>query len=237
VPPVLLSLTEHKQFASIVTNDPVRDASLQAIIDETTDSILRYCNNGNILQSTYTQILPLPITPSLLLPFAPVIYAPSATPTPIDLQIYINVCANGDPAQFTSETLTTPYSDWILDTYSDITTSESGIVKFTNGTWFFSRERPIYSLGVKITPTPGAVKVVYTAGYTTVPSAIKGAINLITRKIYNARKLGFPVVSESLAGYSYSGQQSATANGVLQGDPTIRQMLAPFCRPQIGGYS
>lgn len=233
----LLTLTQAKTFVGIKTTDTTRDASLQEIIDEAIDAVLRHCLNGSLVQTQYTQILDLPSYPSIVLPFAPVAYAPLAD-APIDLSLYVNIAANGNPALFTSAHLFTPYVDYCLDMGAvDPTVSESGIIRLLNGVFGVQRERPVYSLSTKVVPQRGAVKVIYTAGYSTVPPALRGALQLIVRKIYNMRKLGVPMVSESLNGYSYSAQSNATANGVLYGDPTIRQMLATFCRPQIGQYA
>lgn len=233
----LLTLSEALAFAGITTSDPTRDAVLSAMIAEAIDAVKRYLNNGEIEQTQYTVILDLPTYPSIVLPYFPVTYAPSADPA-INFQMWINPNANGDPSLFTDpDFLLTPYRDYYLDMgQANITTSQSGIVRFVNGSAFFaSYERPLYSLAVKAVPTRGAVKVVYTAGYATVPPAIKGALNLIVRKLFNSRKYGGPYASESLVGYSYSLQ--GNANGILWGDPTIRQMLATFARPQVGSYA
>ncbi len=206
------------------------------MIAEANDAVIRYCRNGNLEATEYTQILNAPPHTSIILPFAPVIYAPDAD-TPIDFQLYRCDSAYGDPSAFTSDNLLTMFSDYVLDIGpTDITTSESGIVRFLNGAAGVNYERPIYSLAVKLIPIYGALKVVYTAGFATVPASIKAALNIIVRKLYNLRKLGVPLTSESLNGYSYSSQSNASANGIIQGDPTIQQMLRPFCRPQIGGY-
>lgn len=232
-----MTLTEAKAFAGIVTTDVTRDASLAAIIAEATDAVKRHCQNGELEATEYTQILPLSSYPAFILPFAPVIYDPDAD-TPIPFSLYVNRDANGNPALFTSDFLLTMYSDYALDFGpTNATTSDSGIVRFLNGVLTANRERPLYSLATKVIPTYGAVKVVYTAGYQTVPPAIKAALNLIVRKVWHARKLGVPLVAESLNGYSYSAQNAATMDGLITGDPTVRKLLATFCRPQVGGYS
>lgn len=226
----LLTLTEHKAFAGITSTDATRDASLQAMIDEATDAVKRHCKNGEIAATEYTQILPAPPYTTLILPFAPVAVA--------GFQLWVNTNANGNPALFTSEFLLTMYQDYTLDLGpADATSSETGLVRSLAGPFGIWWERPIYSLTNNLIPVAGAVKVVYTAGYATVPPAIKGVLNLIVRKMFNARKMGVPLVGESLNGYSYSAQNAATAEGIITGDPTVRKTLATFCRPQVGGYS
>lgn len=235
-PIALLTLAQHKVFAGITTTDTTRDASLQEIIDEAISAVLEYCQNGTLELTQYTQILNLPSYPSLIVPFAPVTYAPDAD-TPIDFSLYVYNNARGDPSAFTSDHLLRPYIDYVLETGpTNITVSDSGIVRFLNGVWFINRDRPVYSLSTKIIPSYGAVKVVYTAGYATTPPMLRMVLNLIVRKIFNARKIGAPIVSESLNGYSYSTNSNITADGLITGDPTIQKSLRTFCRPQVGSY-
>lgn len=225
----LLTLADAKTFAGITTTDPVRDASLQVIIDEAIDAVKRFCQNGELIATEYTIILDAPPYNSLVLPFAPVSF--------VGFQLWFNYAAQGDPTKFGSEFLLTMYKDYMLDPSNrDITTSESGIVRYLYGVWGYAYQRLPYTLTASLIPCVGSIKVVYTAGYDTVPPALSGALNLIVRKIYNMRKLGVPMTNESLNGYSYGSQNSASADGVIQGDPTIRGMLKTFTRAQVGGY-
>lgn len=226
----LLTLSQAKAFAGITSTDVTRDSSLAEMIDEAIDAVVSYCRNGNLEETEYTVVLDAPPVTTLVLPHAPVQVA--------DFELYVREDANGNPAAFTADDLWTMYTDYILLTGPDnATESESGIVQSLDGVWGLNRERPVYSLGTKLVPLRGAIKCVYTAGYATPPPRLKMALNLIVRKLYHARKLGVPLVGESLNGYSYSAQQSATADGIVQGDPTVQKLLRSFCRPQIGGYS
>lgn len=214
----------------------MRDAALTAMIAEASDAVIRYCNNGSLEATQYTQILDAPPGSVIITPYAPVIYKPDADP-PINFELYKLDSANGDPSAFTSNNLLTIYQDYILDMGPrDVTHSESGIVRFLRTPIALQFERPIYSLAVKLVPIRGAIKVVYTAGYETVPASIKMVLNLIVRRLFNMRKLGVPLTSESLNGYSYSSQGTATADGIITGDPTIQKALRTTERPQIGGY-
>ncbi len=228
----LLTLQEYLQFRGGVAPSSTDQSSFAAIIPEAIDAVKRFLQNGNIEQTTYTIVMDAPVNPSLILPYAPVVADPAY------FFLYVNWQANGDPAAFTSDFLNVMYRDYLLDVGpSDTTTCESGIVRLVaNNIWGLNRERPPYSLSLKLTPLRGAIKVVYKAGYATVPPAIKAALSLIVSKIFNMRKLGIPLVSESLNGYSYSGQNAATADGIIQGDPTIRNLLKTFARPQVGSY-
>jgi hypothetical protein len=230
----LLTLAEHKTWAGITTTDSTRDAALQEMIDEAIDAVKSYCNNGELEATEYTQILDSPPTTAIILPYTPVVIDSEDSES---FQLWKNDSANGDPSLFTDEFLLEMYLDYVLDIGpANITTSDTGIVRFMNRAVGVNYERPLYSLGLKIVPIRKSIKVVYTAGYETIPPRLQAALNLIVRKLYNMRKLGIPMNSESLNGYSYSGQGAATANGIVGGDPTVQQMLRSFCRPQIGGY-
>jgi hypothetical protein len=180
----------------------------------------------------------MPSYPSFVLPFAPVHYDPSNEDDPVDLQVWFNPDAQGDPSKFTTDFELDPYDDWTLDVgpLSNLI-SDSGILRFQQGTLGIGYSRPVYSLSTKVVPLYGCFKAIYTAGYDPVPASLRGAVNLIVMKVFAARTRGAPLLGESLGGYSYSAQSSATVNGVLAGDPTVRQMLATFCRPQIGRYA
>jgi hypothetical protein len=220
----LLTLAAHKAFVGITSTDTTRDTALSEIIAEAEEAVIRHCQNGSITQQTYTLVMDAPTYPTLVLPFAPVQVS--------SFQMFSNWNANGNPALFTSSDLLTMYTDYLLDcSPMNTTVCESGLVRLINSyPWGYNRERPIYSLATKVTPLRGSLMVVYTAGYATVPAVLRSALNLIVRKIYNMRVQGISAVSESLNGYSTSRQGSATAAGIIAGDPTIRQMLATFTR-------
>lgn len=227
----ILTLALYKEFTGITSTDATRDAALTVMIAEVNDAILRYLNNGAIEQQSYTVIMAAPVSVNLVLPVVPVLAS--------SLQIYLNTQAQGDPAAFTSDTLLTPYTDYMLDVgQTDATTSQTGIVRNLSSAWGVWWARPPASLAPILIPVPGAIKAVFTAGYATVPPSIQAAASLIVSKLYAMRKIGAPAVSESLQAYSRSLQSTATANGILQGDPTIKSLLMPFGRKvYVGSYT
>ncbi len=214
----------------ITTTDPTRDASLQAFIVEANDAVLRYLKNGNIELTSYTVILDAPVSTVLVLPIVPVLAS--------SLVLYLNQDAQGDPAAFTSQNLLVPYRDYVLDTGpNDITYSNSGIVRNLTAAWGVWWQRPALALAAQLIPAPKAIKATFTAGYPTVPPSIQAAMVLIVSRLYNMRKIGYPLVSEGLQSYQYSAQSSASADGVIQGDPTVRSLLKPFGRQLfVGAY-
>ncbi len=225
----LITLTEAKAFASLTTTDVARDAALQAMIEEASDAVVRYCHNGSLTSAAYSVILPAPAYPTLVLSHFPVLIS--------SVQIWLNWQANGDPSLFTTPFLLTPYTDYTIDASpDDATLSESALVRSLRWYWGYQAYRPLNKLAAQVTPIAGAIKATYTAGYTTIPASIKMAVNLIVRKLFNMRRNGLPFSGEALNSYSYSLQSNLNAEGIIQGDPTIRSALHPFCRPQVGSY-
>ena len=219
-------------YASVgaVTTDATRDAATQAYIDQANDAIIRYLHNGIIERKTYTIIMPAPVSLKLVVPVVPVRVS--------DALIYLNTSAQGDPAAFTSDNLLVPFRDYVWETGPyDATTSNSGIVRNLSAAWGVWYQRPSLSLASQLVPVPGAIKLVFSAGYDTVPPSIQAAATLVVTRLYNMRKIGYPLNSESLQSYSYSAQSTASADGIIEGDPTIRALLRPFGRSiQVGSY-
>lgn len=224
---MLTTLAAYKAWLGYSASD--RDAIYTAIITGVDDAVKRYLKQ-NIEQQTYTIVMDAPNDVNFSLPQLPV--------TITGTQLYVNWFANGDPSAFTSKDLLTLYTDYIIDpSPDDATVSTTGLVRFMQGWWGVWYQRNGYILTPKAVPAYGAMKIVYQAGYATIPQSIVEAVNLITSKIYNMRRLGLPLVGESLNGYSYSSQSAATALGILQGDPTIRSFLKPFGRQIfVGSY-
>ncbi len=227
----LLTLEQYYAAVGLTTTDATRDASIQSWIVEANDAVLRYLKNGQIELTSYTVILDAPVSTNLVLPIVPVLAS--------SLVIYLNLNAQGDPAAFTAGTLLVPYRDYVLDTGpNDITYSNTGIVRNLSAAWGVWYQRQPLSLAPQLIPAPKAIKATFTAGYPTVPPSIQAAMVLIVSRLYNMRKIGYPLVSESLQSYSYSAQSTASADGIIQGDPTVRSLLKPFGRQIfVGTYN
>ncbi len=216
-------MEQYKVQVGIVADDPTRDASLQAFIVEANDAVLRFLKNGQIELTSYTVILDAPVSTNLVLPIVPVLAS--------SLVIYLNQNAQGDPAAFTAGTLLVPYRDYLLDTGpNDILYSNTGIVRNLSAAWGVWYQRQPLSLAPQLIPAPKAIKATFTAGYPTVPPSIQAAMVLIVSRLYNMRKTGYPLVGEGLQSYNYQSQSTASADGVIQGDPTVRSLLKPFGR-------
>jgi hypothetical protein len=73
----------------------------------------------------------------------------------------------------------------------------------------------------------GSVLVNFLAGPTSVPADIAEAGVCAVTLLYERRKKGMPLQSESFGGYSYSAAGPFTAEGALN-TPECRALLAPY---------
>lgn len=74
----------------------------------------------------------------------------------------------------------------------------------------------------------GNIKVVYTAGYSSVPAEISLAVNILIAQVRAAREAGFPLAGEQLGAYSYSVLTGAVP-GLVEG---INQASGILCKYQ-----
>lgn len=80
-------------------------------------------------------------------------------------------------------------------------------------------------------PAVGVVKVVYAAGYATIPPDVVLASDLLIALEYRSRKLGGPTQSESLEDYSYA--RDGTTVGAVGLPGVVAGLLAPYVRRRI----
>lgn len=180
-----------------------RDVVYGQLITEVSQAI-RTRLNQTITAATYTVVLDAPCTPVIVLGEGPVKLA--------GLTVYYNYQAYGNPAAFTSTNLLTLYQDYYLDVSErDNTVSKSRRLIYLQGAWGANYYRAPSQLSQSLIPTPGAVKVTYSAGFDTVPTDVTMATNLACQKLFMARDRGAMPTSESLTGYSYSLPATATA--------------------------
>lgn len=125
--------------------------------------------------------------------------------------------ANPDGAFDATSTLLTYGTDYVLQLDgclpgTSTKCSYSGILERVGTTW---PRRVIYSPGqISLQPIDGLgnIKVIYTAGFPTVPNDIRMAVVTIAAYIRRNADKGGPVSSESLGGYSYSLAQGAVTS-------------------------
>lgn len=92
-----------------------------------------------------------------------------------------------------------------------------------NGVWPGIRRRTAGMLSAALEPALGNIKVVYTAGYASVPADLTLAANILVGLIRQDREQGGgTLTSESYEGYSYSLQRAESYLG------QVRHLLAPY---------
>lgn len=114
-----------------------------------------------------------------------------------------------NPAGFDSTTILTPGVDYALRPDDPLTGwSRAGILVRINAAWPLRIQQPYDSLARKRIAGLGAVRVTYTAGYTTSPTLAPAdltlAANQVIAQVKASRAAGYLVNSEGLAEYHYS---------------------------------
>ena len=185
------------------------------------DAILKYLRPYSPIPLTVTDItLDAPTGNVLLLP---------ATPVRSITSLYLRPGADGDTTLFTSDDLLTAGTDYYMPVNAFDGWSRTGVV-YRRGRsnwgqeWVYANSR---SLAATVNPNRGAIKVTYAAGETSVPDAVRQAAQLMVSLIFNRRKTGMPLSSESWNSYSYgaSGPFSATA---ALASPDVAALLREF---------
>jgi hypothetical protein len=166
-------------------------------------------------------ILDAPPSRDLILPVRP---ARSIT------SVYYRPDAYGVVANFTSTYLINnddgdEYQLLIDDPVNGI--SRSGILRRIGRVWGWSNITRPGRLASTLEPERGSIKVTYTAGPAAMPPEVEAAAVLAVSFLYDMKKTGKVLVSESWNGWSGSYSGPATTAGVLN-SPDIQSMLAPY---------
>lgn len=229
----IVTPTQWQGFSGVTLTDS-QTASVGAICTEVDAAIKRLCRPWLFEPATFTNvILDAPLEDILTLPVMPVRSISS---------LYVNWNANGDPSQFTSEFLLTNFTDYLLviddqvNNYSKhgFVRRRSGSTWFTGGgNWGSEYRSAAQRLAVELVPCRGAVMVSFAAGSLAIPEEVKLAANLAVSMVFNRRKLGMPVSSNSWNGESVSFAGPFTTEGVLQ-SPDIAGYLSGYQAPVFG---
>ena len=218
----LCTVDDIKSFLNITGT--AQDALLQICLDSASQSIRDYLDSA-IEQSSYTHFFDGTGLRSIVLRQRPVITVSSVY---LDASGYYGQAPGGFPVN----TLLVSGVDYVL-TYDDAGSSgvsRSGILKRI-GTGDLNLYTAFNTLaagnrGSAWTRGTGTIKVVYTAGWPTVPPSIKLACISLSSLIYtNRSRAGLQVSSESLGSYSYS--LSGSGGGAPEMG-SVRQLLAAY---------
>lgn len=198
-------------------------AALQAICKAVSDAIVRMAGGNVFERATYTSVvLDAPWNDRVLrLPQWPVASVSS---------LYLNWNAKGDPSLFDSTHLLTNFTDYrlLIDDHV-LNVSRRGKVEIlTRPYWAYQHERTLaMPLTGRLRNCPGCVKATFVAGYSVLPDDLVQAAVMAATLMYQRRKRGAPVNSESLNSYSYSLSGEFTAAAALQ-TPDAWLLLRPY---------
>lgn len=116
-------------------------------------------------------------------------------------------------------------TDWAL--VKDGSQAKSGMIVRIPGVWLeYPSRRETFRLTRDLVPNHGNIKVVYTAGYTTIPFDIKMAAAQIIIKSKQYLTVGGPLKSERLGDHSYEVMRSFFMTAPDLG--TVRQILSNY---------
>lgn len=231
-----IGLDYFKAFIGIAASNTAGDATLQIYLDNAWAAFIKAVGR-DIVQTTYPAAPDVGTgdsgfysgngTRTLLLRQRPAIVS--------GLTVYLDGSgrfgANPDGA-FASTTQLVYGRDYILRLDgclpgTSTQCSYSGILERVGTTW---PGRSAYSVGdVTLQPTPGQgnIKIVYTAGWPTIPHDIRQAVCQIAAYIRRNADKGGSMTSESLGGYSYSLAQQATS-GTVPELGSLRSVVAAY---------
>jgi hypothetical protein len=204
----LTTLSDLKTFLGV--SDTSEDVKLAAMITLATSAIEGYLDRV-IESATYTEYYGGDGSRMLLVQQRPVT---AVTSVHVDQSAYAGQAAGA----FASATEWTAGEDFFIRTVVE-NESNTGELVAIKGPGTFRPDGDPQTWGEWPSGT-GNIKVVYTAGYSTVPSDITLACNLIIAELRNTADKGRDIQSEHLGSYSYT-----LASGGTQGVISAREIV------------
>ena len=186
-------LLELKTELEISPLDTSQDAKLLLFVEAATDMIEEFLNR-KISKRQRTEFYGGTNTRKLLLRNRPVYLDPLP-------RVWVAPTGQfqASPDTFGSEEELVYGESFALDIDDDGPTSRKGQLLCINNVWQRNIFRNPGELSPYIAPSPGSIKVVYTAGYTvdTLPAAFRLATNLLVARLNNLFPFGMLATSES----------------------------------------
>lgn len=190
----LATLAKVKALLGVTSSS--QDVQLDALRLAADQAIKTDCDRA-FESATYTEYYSGTGTRYLCLRETPVA---SITTIHLDYSGYYN--QNPEPV-FGSDKLLTAGKDYALKIDRD-GMSFSGIVERINTVWAeLNRAYVTGHVTTEVSPALGNIKVVYTAGYTTIPEDLQWALALIVRRMQQYAKIGWQLGMEKLRDYTY----------------------------------
>lgn len=198
------------------------DAQISALLDAASAEIKAYLGI-EVEQATYTEYYTGNNTTRLALRQIPVT---SITSVSIKSDGYFDQKSPG----FGAEDVITEGVGYVLDRSPGVSLSKSGILFRIGTVWpMLNRVYSMYRLTTDLGPTWGNIKVVYTAGYATVPNDIQLACAMLTNLLRNTLPHGGRYLeAEKLKDWSYRLATVKLDTGGLPELGSIRGLLAPY---------
>ena len=214
-----MAIIDAATWASLSTNSVTGGdlVAAEAMCAAVNDVITRMCYPSVLEPTTFTlAAFDAPLGNVLLLP----------RPIRSISAIYLVPDANGDPSGCNSTTLLTNYSDYMLDISDKVANiSRTGLVYRRGASWWgFEWRWPIGRLAPAIDPNRGALFVSGEFGPASVAPAVQLAASSAVTLLYERRKKGAPVNSESWNGYSSSTSGQFTADAAVN-TPEVMGLL------------
>ncbi len=217
-----MALTTRANIKSLIG---ISDTSLDALIDlliPQADAIIKGYLHREIEQATYTEYYDGSGDKVLLLNQTPV---QSITSVHLDSDGYYGDGTDAFPAS----SALVEGTDFVLrkDDATATEVSKSGILYHTGKGW----PRPFSRRQGQLTSYPGSgmgnIKVVYVAGWATVPADIQFAANKVVVSMMQSRKMAGRVESKSIEDYSYTLAGAEDEAGMLD---SVKSSLARYKR-------
>lgn len=194
---MLTSLDQIKTFLNIPSSDTTQDRQLSGL-QIAAEALILSRLKRNLEPATYTEYYSGNSQKYLTLRNRPVT---SVTAVYEDFQAF----DGSNPSAFGPATLLQPGIHYSLDIDESTNTSKSGLLVRIGGVW--QEIGRVYfpgKLSAEVGPTHGNIKVVYTAGYETIPSDIEFAVCLAVSSMRRNVGSGGNVTSEKIGDYQYT---------------------------------
>jgi len=218
----LTTLAQIKGFLNIPSSNTSQDEWLEILRASAEASIKNYCNR-DFEVATYTEYYTGQGKNYLVLRQTPV---NSITSLHLDHDAHFGT--GNDP--FSSADLLVEGTDFVLDR-EKAGRSLTGIVWRINDVWpTWARTVRPGTVGINWDPSQGNIKVVYSAGYSSIPEDIKLAVSLLVASTRRSAPQGAELFSERIGDYSYE-MAGERMMGTLPGIGSIRQLLSKYKDP------
>lgn len=211
----LMTLDTLKAILGVRPTNTAKDTQYTALLDAASAYLEQYCGR-KFAKTTYTEYYSGNGQRALVLRQRPVW---SITSVHVDHQGYFGT----SPSPFGTSTLLTAGTDYSLEqdlaTVSGQPISRSGLLIRIGTIWAeMGRQYFPGKLATEIGPAFGNIKVVYVAGYETLPYDLQVALSMLVSLFQNTVVSGQPLMRERIGDYSYeilSGRYSETTHPVF----------------------